>query len=161
MPSWISNLKDRVRKERLATGKVVDYQQQVDVPEAVKPLSEPAGLIVEAWLDRKAEELNGDWVFVRLAGFSRGDEATARQVAAATLRPTEELRVEADPENLYSATAVRVCTVDGTELGYLEHIAAERISRQMRSGNLVRCFVYSVTLNDQGLPSSVMLALMS
>lgn len=126
MPSWISSLQDRIRKERLPTAKVVGYQQQADVSEAIDPFSEHAGSDVEAWLDRKAEELNGDWGFVRLAGYSRGEEATLRQVAAATLRPTEELLVESDPDNLYSSTAVRVRTVDGTEIGYLEHIAAER-----------------------------------
>ena len=161
MRLWISQVKGRLTRRGHTRRAEESDSQQFALSGVTPGYAEHVGLDVEAWLDQKAEELNGEWVFARLAGFSRGDEAAARQLAAAGLQPKEELQVESFPEDLYSSTAMRVLTVGGTEVGFLEPTAAEAVSRQMRDGDLIRCFVYRVTKNAENMPSSVMLALMS
>ena len=136
-------------------------QVQMPAVPSTNAVPERTVLEVEEWLEQKANELNGDWSLARLSGFSRGEDAAARQVAAASLRSAEELLIEPAPEDLYSTAAMRVCTLEGVTVGYLESRVAETVSRQLKEGNLIRCFVYKVTLNERQLPSTVVLAVMS
>ena len=163
MREWSKQLVKWATRPRAAKKEKEFGTPQVQSPYgfATDSVPEPTGIDVEAWLEEKAKELNGDWSLARLSGFSRGQNVVARQVAAALLRPTEELWVEPAPEDLYSGSAMRVRTLEGTMVGYLEPSVAETASRQIREGVLVRCFVYKVTLNDKKLPSSILVALMS
>lgn len=162
MRGWSKQLLQWAGRQRSA---VEDQAGPVRVPPPAVPstnaVPERTVLEVEEWLEQKASELNGDWSLARLSGFSRGEDAAARQVAAALLRPTEELSIEPAPEDLYSTAAMRVCTLEGITIGYLESRVAETVSRQLKEGDLIRCFVYKVTLNERQLPSNVVLAVMS
>ena len=159
MREWIKQLHRRVFRQRAA--EQTQPVRLVMVAAAAMAATEVRTINVEEWLDHKAQELNGDWSLARLGSFSRGEDAIARQTAAATLKPTEELSLELAQDELYARSAIRVRTLLGQTVGYLEPSAAEQVSGQMRAGELVRCFVYKVTLNEQESTSSVILALMS
>ena len=159
MRGWTKHLENWVFRQRATeeTQAVTLLKAQPSTTAA----SELGTIDVEEWVERKAQELNGDWSPARLGGFSRGEDAAARQLAAAMLHPTEELALEFAPDELYSGASVRVRTLEGRIVGYLESSVSETVSRQMKEGELVRCFVYSVTLNERQLPSSILLAVVS
>lgn len=137
-----------------------DVQVHPPAPPSPPQAPELLGLDVDNWLEEKSAELNGDWMLARLSGVFRGENTAARQAAAALLRPTDELWLELAPEQIYSNAAVRIRIPEGDALGYLEPSLGEAVSRQIKGGRLVRCFVYKVTLNDRQLPSAILLALL-
>lgn len=116
---------------------------------------------VEHWLEQKGQQLNRDWSLARLGGFSRGDDAATRQRAGAMLRPTEEVFLESALDELSSEPSIQVRTQEGSIVGTLEPYIAKEITQQMAEGELVRCFVYSVTVTESRIPSSILLAVMS
>lgn len=159
MRGWTRQLGNRLLRRPAS-----EEQQVVEVlgvQPSLPATSKLEQISVESWLDHKAQELNGDWSLASLGGLFRGDDAADRQTAAAMLQATEELSLEFVPDELYSTASVRVRTLEGRIVGQLESSVAETVSRQIKEGGLVRCFVYRVTLNERRLPSSILLALMS
>lgn len=157
---WINQVLGRFGKQGQAREPSVHSMQAAVCAPCIREAPSQYQLDIEGWLDQKAEELNGEWTFARLTGFSRGEHAAARQAVAASLCPTDELWVESSPEDLYSLTALRLRTVQGAVVGCLEPAAAEAAARQIEDGGMIRCFVYSVTLTENQVPG-VLLALMS
>lgn len=114
---------------------------------------------IEAWLDRRAQELNGEWKIVWLAGLGRARDKAAKHLALASLTPGDELRLEHELDNLYTDAAIRVSTISGAALGYLEAHVAEQVHQLQSAGELIRCFLYGITW-EKSHPAVVRLALM-
>lgn len=112
---------------------------------------------VEEWLDRRAEDLNGEWTLARLGGLRHASE---KRLLLASLCPSDELRLEHELDNLYTDTAFRVSTMSGAALGYLEPEAARRVYEMQSNCDMVRCFLHSITWHTDARPPAVQLALM-
>lgn len=97
----------------------------------------------EAWLDERAEDLNGEWTVARLAGLSRREGKAERRCALSSLVTLEELRLKPDPHGSYMDNNVQVFTMKGLLLGQLDPEAAALFHEQSNSSHIVRAYVYA------------------
>lgn len=158
MRGWAKGIGQRMFRGRTTkspqAAPVFQYQPAAAGTDALSSVN------VEHWLEQKAQELNGEWRLARVGGFSRGDDVDTRQRAGAMLRPTEEVFLESVLDELSSEPIINVRTIGGVVVGHLESSVATTVARQMIEGELVRSFVYSVTLTETRVPSRILLAVM-
>ncbi len=92
----------------------------------------------EDWMDGLSRELGATlWFDAKVAGVTQ----PGRQEAIRTLAPCDELVIEPEPSNPFDPNAVAVRTATGEQIGYLDRRCAADITRELRKGTRVRCFV--------------------
>lgn len=112
------------------------------------------------WLDQRANDVCGEWTVARLAGLSRSEGKAERLQVLAGLTALQELHLEADEEALNAARSVRVLTMSGVTIGFLEPSAAALFSDQNQRDHVVLGYVYESSWLE-GMCAHVLIALIS
>jgi hypothetical protein len=99
----------------------------------------------EDFMDARARELKGAWFDAKVAGVTRfNSDGSHRQHIARTLRPFDELTLEAEPHNPFDPNACALLTPAGEQVGYLEARLALDLARLVAKGGGARCFVRAI-----------------
>lgn len=77
------------------------------------------------------------------------------QAAAASLKSGDPMLYEREPSNPYDPAAIRLLTVDGTFIGYVERLRSAEISKFIDKGQMFTVWVDGKVKRDQGVFKSV------
>lgn len=83
----------------------------------------------------------------------RNKDGTSRQDILSSVRKGQEMDLVREPDNQHDANAIRVCTMDGRQVGYIARDIAERLAKQIDSGDTIKAFVERVTGGSKSAPS--------
>jgi hypothetical protein len=95
--------------------------------------------------DQENSNDNPDDFFTKVAGVRSGSDRKQKQEAIGKLAVGSPLRLEREPDNEFDPNAIKIMTLDGVQLGYLNEYRAETIFALMDQGHSYQAVVSSVT----------------
>lgn len=92
------------------------------------------------------DEVDGKLFYSKIAGVTkRNRRGPSRQKLIEELSDWTELYLFPEPDNKFSAWAIRVENSDGDQLGYIPDQTARELSAHIAKGHVYRCFVSEIT----------------
>lgn len=83
----------------------------------------------------------------------RNPDGTERQKVIASCAVNESLHLLPEPENEYSAHAIRVARQNGQQLGYLPDTTAKTVSKHIAAGGTAWAHITDLTGGTRGKPT--------
>jgi len=104
----------------------------------------------DSWLAFMTSRIAVDCFHHYVVGVNqRNSDGTARQEILKTCRPRQLLWLVREPGNRHDRNAVKVTTLEGEQLGYLDRQLGQKVAKQLLAGDTIWAFVRSV-LEDEG-----------